>query len=98
MNSRTSPYVQTTRALAAGTALAAAVLASALSLAAPARAQGGDALRHREPPRYNQVALSAEAGREVPNDLASAMMVVELTDSSAAAAAAQVTKIANEAL
>lgn len=72
----------------------------ALSLlgVAAASAQPERAPPYIEGPRYNQIDLSAEASREVPNDVVNAMLYVEVSDPSAAAVAAQVTRVANDAL
>jgi len=77
---------------AAHWALAAA--AFALQPAAGAAAQAADATAGL----YNQVDLSAEASREVPNDLVSAMLYAELTDPSAAVVGAQLARTTNDAL
>jgi predicted secreted protein len=69
----------------------AALVVAALPLA-PARAQAPQA------GLYNQVDVTAETSREVPNDLVNAMLYVELTDSSASAISAQLTKTTNDAL
>jgi len=65
------------------------------ALAQQPRAQDSPAV---EAARYNQVDLSAQAEREVPNDVADAVLFAEVSDASAASAAAEVTRIANDAL
>ena len=68
-----------------------------LLCASPLAAVGASAA---EPPtpRYNTVSLQAEAQREVPNDLLTATLHVEVNDASAAGAADAVNRRLNDAL
>jgi predicted secreted protein len=81
---------RTIRSRPAAGALAALLLALAWSVCGPARAADAGP--------GNQVDLSVEASREVPNDLVRAVLYAEVSDPDPARVAAQLNRIMNEAL